>query len=918
MPSQDKILLQTKLQRPQIPRGLIDRPRLFAQLNDAMGYPLTLISAPAGYGKTTLVSTWLNQTVLAQSEQASPILTAWLSIDEEDSDLNLFVRYFIAALRTVYQNVCAETLNLLQALQQPPVAELSITFCNELEKLSSETILVIDDYQFIRGKEVHDLLGELIRHWPKSLHLVLISRIDPPLPLSSLRAKRKMLEIRTQDLRFSPEETKSYLDQAQFFHLNKNTLDLVDERFEGWPAGLHLAALSLRSAGSQEAVHQALSSEDASITEYLVDEVLTHQFPAIHSFLLTTSILDRFCASLCEAVIGEIDTTWNARACLDWIEHSDLFLIPLDNRQEWYRYHHIFKELLQKRLFIEITREEVNHLHRLASIWFQEHGLIDEAIRHSIAAKDYDMVAHLMSSGLREVLNREDRPTLERWLLMIPEEIIQQQPQLLIIRVWTLQFLWRFDLQAQVIKRIENLLESESGAVMSEEDLQILQAQLVLFRAENAYLKNLPKQAIGYCREALELLPGSWTFGRGAAMLFLGFAMHATGQAIAAERLLLDSYEIYNDKTDAYALLVLESLCSVYLHTGQLEQARQIAKLLVQSASRSGNAFMRNLGCWRISLVSYQVNDLQIAAHYFTQIIENRHLVQISTYRDAVAGMAIIYQLRGQSSEAWQMLESISQYDLEQMGSEDIRTRSLRARLLLMQGDVEGPGQWVDTFTELPTNQPLIFLEEPQVTRARVLIARGTETDLQLSMKILDTLGEITERTFNKYHQIIILALQALLLDVQGEFEQASVVLEQAVDLAKPGGFIRAFVDLGKPMANLLQQLGQRGSDAGTINRILDAFQAEERYCSTDKRKSIAAGYPSPTAQLLVEPLTRRELEVLALLRGASSIKEIAQKLNISYGTAKEHTINIYAKLGVNKRWAAVERAEELNILHSL
>jgi LuxR family maltose regulon positive regulatory protein len=300
---------------------------------------------------------------------------------------------------------------------------------------------------------VHDLLGELIRHWPKSLHLVLISRIDPPLPLSSLRAKRKMLEIRTQDLRFSPEETKSYLDQAQFFHLNKNTLDLVDERFEGWPAGLHLAALSLRSAGSQEAVHQALSSEDASITEYLVDEVLTHQFPAIHSFLLTTSILDRFCASLCEAVIGEIDTTWNARACLDWIEHSDLFLIPLDNRREWYRYHHIFKELLQKRLFIEITREEVNHLHRLASIWFQEHGLIDEAIRHSIAAKDYDMVAHLMSSGLREVLNREDRPTLERWLLMIPEEIIQQQPQLLIIRVWTLQFLWRFDLQAQVIKR---------------------------------------------------------------------------------------------------------------------------------------------------------------------------------------------------------------------------------------------------------------------------------------------------------------------------------------------------------------------------------------------------------------------------------------------------------------------------------
>ncbi len=218
---------------------------------------------------------------------------------------------------------------------------------------------------------------------------MLISRIDPPLPLTTLRAKRKILEIRTQDLRFSPQETTSYLDLAQFFHLNEHTLELVNERFEGWPAGLHLAALSLRSTGSQETVQLALSSEDANITGYLVDEVLTHQYPVIQSFLLKTSILDRFCASLCEAVIGEIDDIWNVRSCLDWIEHSELFLSPLDSRREWYRYHHLFQELFQQRLFIEMTPDQVNNLHRRASAWFEEHGLLDEALHHAQATGDF-------------------------------------------------------------------------------------------------------------------------------------------------------------------------------------------------------------------------------------------------------------------------------------------------------------------------------------------------------------------------------------------------------------------------------------------------------------------------------------------------------------------------------------------------
>jgi LuxR family maltose regulon positive regulatory protein len=926
MPAKDTILLQTKLHQPTITRGLIERARLFELLSSGIDRPLTLICAPAGYGKTTLVYTWLNRMAACRGEETSSLPSAWLSLDEDESDLNLFLHYFIAALRTIFADACEQTQMLLKAGQQLPQAVLYTTLSNELNELPAEAILVLDDYQFIHGKAVHNLLGELTRHWPKPLHLVLISRIDPPLPLTSLRAKRRISEIRTQDLRFTAEETAAYLSQLQLPLLSQPTLDLLEERFEGWPAGLHLADLSLHSAGGQESVLSALSSENANITGYLVDEVLAHQFPAIHSFLLKTSILDRICVSLCKAVIEEVDAAENVRTYLDWIVHSDLFIISLDNRREWYRYHHLFQELLQQRLSAALAPDQVANLHRLASAWFEEQGLVDEALQHSLAAGDFDLVARQMTTGLRDVINREDRLTLERWLRLLPEEIIQRQPGLLMIKVWALQFLWRLDLQAQVIKQIEDLLDAEAGASLPAEDHQLLRAQILVYRAQQAYFGNQPIQAIDFCRQALALLPLSWTFGRGAAMLYLGFSMQASGQAQAAERLLLDAYESHGDKVDTYALLVLESLCFIYLNTGQLEQTRQIAQVLVQGSTRSGIAFMRNLGDWYLGLVCYQINELEAAAQYFTQIVENRFTAQITAYRDAVAGLALSYQIQGESSKAWQMVESISQFDLEQRGCEDTRTRSLRARLLLMQGDLERAGRWVDTFTDPPPDQPLLWLEEPQVTRVRILVARGTDADLRLARYILDILHEIAERTFNTRYKIEILALCALALDaralrVRGETSAANAAadtkLMQVVDLARSGGFIRVFVDLGKPMQAMLRRLVNQGYSVERINHILAAFPADDKDRVRSESQTSPAHHPSPAISTLTEPLTPRELEVLILLREPLSIKEIALELNITHATARRHAINIYGKLGVNRRMNAVARAEELNILPS-
>jgi len=924
MSAVDQIILQTKLHRPRLPKDLITRWRLVEWLEHDIDRQMILVCSPAGFGKTTLVSNWLKQMAADTAKATAALPAAWLSLDENDSDPNNFLRYFITALRTIFSQACEETLALLLARRPAPQAVLYTTFINELERLPGEAILVLDDYHTLRGVEVHKLLGELMRHWPRPLHLVLISRISPPLPLSNLRAKGMISEIRTRDLRFTPEETANYLSQSKFPHLSQNVLPLLEERFEGWPAGLKLASLSMRSEASQEAVISALSRENANITDYLVDEVLTHQFPAIHTFLLKTSILDRFCASLCEAVIGEIDPGWDAGACLEWIERSELFLIPLDDRREWYRYHHLFQELLQQRASAEMAHDQVNNLHRRASAWFEEHGLLDEALHHALAAGDLDLASRQMGAGLRDALNREDRPTLERWLRLLPEEMIQRNPDLLMVRAWILEWTWRLDQQAQVLDQVEKLLDSEAGVSLPMVDLQILRGQILAFKAQQAYFSNQTTLAIDLCRQSLALLPPSWTFARGGAMFFLGLSMQASGQALEAEQLLLAEYGSNDDKTNPYIMLLLRSLGFIYLNTGQLEQASRIAQVQLEGSIHNNIAIMKNWADWFLGVVHYQRYELQAAAQYFTQIVENRFTAQISIYRDAVAGLALIHQIQGESAEAWQMLESLSQFDLEQSGSEDNRTRSLRARLMLLQGDLEGAGNWADTYPELPPDVALLWLEEPQVTRVRALIARGADADLHSALQILDTLDEIAERTHNTRYKIEILALRALALDAVaqrsvGDTSAASAaalsVLEQALDLARLGGFIRVFVDLSQPMQEMLRQLAGHNHPVEMVQRILAAFP-EEDVKSVGSESPVGSNHhPAPGNATLAEPLTPRELEVLSLLRGPASIKEIAQQLHISHSTAKRHTINLYGKLGVNRRWDAVAKAEELSIL---
>ena len=829
MMHQDSILLHTKLHRPRLPHDLVVRPRLVEWLDYSLDHPLTLVCASAGFGKTTLVCSWLEQMDAGKGKKSFSMPAAWLSLDENDSDLTLFLRYFIAALRTIFQDACGETLALLQAQQPLPQSILFATFSNELDELSGEVILVLDDYHLVHGKEVHDLLNDLVRHWPEKLHLVLISRISPPIPLDSLRARGMIRDIRTRDLRFTSEEMAEYLRQSQAAVLSQEDMQLFEERFEGWPAGLRLAALSLRSRSSQEFVLLAISHETPNIAGYLVDEVLSHQLPAIHTFLLKTSILDRFCASLCEAVVGESDPVWTARACLDWIERSELFILSLDNKREWYRYHHLFQELLQQRVSAGMTPTQINGLHRRASTWFAEHGLIDEALKHALAAGDLDLAAQQMSAGQHHVVDREDRPTLERWLRLLPEEMIQRHPGLLMVRAWVYQNAWRLDLLAQILQQVDGLLASEAGTSMAESERQVIRGQILVLTSQWAYFTNQTSMAIELCREALSLLPRSWTFAYGGAMYYLGMSMQASGQAMEAERLLLDEYESCTDKANSYALLLLQVLGFNSLKEGQLERTRQIAQLMLKAETGGRLEINTSLAATIGGMAEYQRDQLEEAARYFTRVIDNRYTAHITGYREAVAGMAIIHQLKGESSQAWDLAESISQFDLEQSGTEDLRTSSLRARLLLMQGELEKAGNWADTLTGPPPDMALLWLEEPQLTRARILVARGSDADLQSALQILEALEEITGRTHNTRHKIEVLALRALALDAQGKSSEADAALKQSLELARPGGFIRVFVDLGSPMQKMLRRLMDQDPAGEAVRRILAHFPAEDQ-----------------------------------------------------------------------------------------
>jgi LuxR family transcriptional regulator, maltose regulon positive regulatory protein len=921
-----KELLQTKLQRSRVPRHFVPRPRLTERLDQGAQGPLTLVCAGAGYGKTTLVSSWI-ESLAAIDPSAARVPVAWISLDERDSDLGIFLRYFVAGLRSISADACPATSRLLQATRQPPFDVLSATLINEIASLPHDFILVLDDHQWITGTAVHELLAEFEHHWPQPMHLVLLSRHVPALSLASMRAKGQLTEIRARDLRFTPDETAAYLKQALPAPLSKRALELLERRTEGWIAGLQLASLLLRDAEDPEGLLTNLSDEDAGFAEYLADDVLAHQPAPVLSFLLQTAILENFCAELCEAVVSSEDPEWSARQCIDWIERRNLFVSSLDGRREWYGYHQIFRSVLLERSKAKLGPDGVSGLHSRAAAWFAQRGQADEAVRHALAAGDRDLAAGFVAQGLRDVLNREDRPTLQRWLALFPDEFVQDHLDLLIVQAFSLFLSWQLSPLARVLPRAAALLGWERSTTSAGIELGVLRGCLSALSAFVAYFGNDFEGAAAYSLEALTLLPEEWLFVRGGGVLFKVSAMQARGQWQAAVRLLTENYESLVDRASVYALRYLQGLCLVnYRQAGDLEQVMQTGQKLADEGERSGLSLLQSWGVLYVGLAHYQRNDLSAARECFSRLLEFRYTGNIGALRDGVQRLSLIHQLAGEQAQAREAVHFLSQVDLEQMGHEGDETRALRARLWLMSGELGSAAHWADEFTAPVPDQAWPWQDPPHLIKARILLARGTAADMRSALEILAALYEVAERSHNMRLLIEVLALRALALGAAGKATDARAALLAAIDLAWPGGFLRPFVDLGAPMQEALNQLTGQQDFPGpaAVRRILVEFGdqpagaasgGQEAERSDRSRASDSAASALPGLQPLTEPLSRRELEVMRLLCGPMTLKEIAARLFISYQTVKRHTANIYGKLGVNKRSAAVARARALGLV---
>ncbi|MEA3334733.1 MAG: LuxR C-terminal-related transcriptional regulator [Chloroflexota bacterium] len=883
-------LIYTKLNRPRVVSDLVERPRLVGKMNKGLERKLTVVAAPAGYGKSTLVAEWLET-----CERPG----AWLSLDENDSDLVVYLNYFIAAVQSVFPDAGRETSALLQSPELPPLPVLTGTLINELDHIEQPFILALDDYHLIHDLAVQDLMDELLRHPPRTLHLVLISRLNPPLNLRRLRARGQMVEVRVQDLRFTKAETSAFVQTTMGAPVDQATAALLQEKTEGWVTGLRLSMLSLHGPEDLDQLSIKLPGERLA-TEYLFQEVFENQPQAIQKRLLRTSILDRFCAPLCEAMCDAEPGSQHigGQDFLNWLMQADLFVISLDDQRQWYRYHHLFQYLLKARLDKSLDADGIAQLHRSASAWFAQNDLIDEAIHHALAAGDAVVAAELIEQNRRDILNADQWYVLEKWLARLPDEIKQQRPGLLLAQAWVSFFSFK-------LRAIPPLLESIELLLSDDETDKGSWGEVAFFWGHHWFWQGQTAQSLDLFQRALALIPRSYHQGRGEAEVFWAVASQMSGQKEMVVQTLTNS--LYYEQTPQAVRMtrLLGALIHVHFLSGELLLAERVTQQARNAAAESDNTYVKTWTSYMHGYIHYFRNDLEKALHYFESALNGRYFLHTRAAVDSLAGLTLTYQALGQPDKATATMALLleSAQDTNDPAYVAI-ARSCQARLALLQGDQKSAVRWAQT-DDLTTDAGIMFywLEIPHITQCRVLIAQGTPGSLREAANKLDDYLLAAEATYNTRQMIELLSLQALVYEKQGRTGQALIVLERAVTLAEPDAWIRPFLELEPVMASLLNELGQKGVVQDFIAQIVAAFPLSP------------PDLPVSGQPRLPEPLTDRELEVLALLARRYRDKEIAAELFISPATVRRHASNIYQKLQVSGRWQAVEKAIALGIL---
>ena len=919
-------ILATKLHIPSPRPAIVLRARLLDRLHVSLQRrsTVTLISAPAGFGKTTLVSEWLS--TLTSASQAGT-RAAWLSLDEGDGDLARFLTYLVAALQTVAADVGRGVLAALQSSQPPPVEALLTSLLNDLAALANDFVLVLDDYHVIDSQPVDLALAFLVEHLPAQLRLVIASREDPPLPLARLRARGQLTELRAADLRFTPAETAEFLNRVMGLNLSAADIAALENRTEGWIAGLQLAAISMQGRSDAARFIASFTGSHRFVLDYLIEEVLQRQPRPVRDFLLQTSMLTRLNGALCAAVTDQAD----GQALLETLERANLFVMPLDDQREWYRYHQLFAEVLQAHLK-EAWPDRVSDLHRRASGWFEQHDLPADAIRHALLAQDFQRAAQLIERGWLAMDLSYQSLTWLGWAKALPPELVRRHPVLCLGYAWALLNSGELETSEAWLCEAERWLEPREAStaqaypergqpiVVDEAEFRALPASIAGARAYRALALGDIAATKQFARQTLALVGANDRIRRTQATALLGMAEYADGDLTMAEHYFIDFQAMMWQANDlANAIGITFVLANIQLAQGRLREVVSAYQQSLALAQKHGTPFFIGVSDLYRGLgeVLCEQGQLEAAAQHLqtARQLGERGALTGWPHRLSVA-QARLKDAQGDLAGALVLLaEAERQYVRNPLPDRPIA--ALKARVWIRQGQLTAARLWVREHNLSPDDELNYLREFEHLTLARVLIAEynveRVDDALQAARRLLHRLLQAAEAGGRNGSVIEILLLQALAHHAQDDLPRAHAALERALTLAEPAGYVRLFVDEGEPLRLLLADfkmlIEKRKRDhqvIGYVQKLLAAF--------TQRLAVSQAASGSPQSAML-EPLSERELEVLKLLGTELSGPDIARRLSVSLNTLRTHTKNIYSKLGANNRRAAIRRAEELELL---